>query len=366
MKIKLTVLIWALILFDCCAFADSNFSELLSRVQNINEILGYQNNSLSCNIQEKKLINFCSSPYDFICKDVARINEMSSKGHSEIDQAVMKALITRNASGNLEMFGNKLPAGIFEGATENSLRNALQDESHKSHIMLNYNYIIAANDIFIKNPDVQKKMQEMLAKTINGIKLFIESSDRFKSCKDKAFSALGRVVFSDLRESDLDHALACGGDKLAENVAADARSSEIKLCPGILKVGIISKNYEYLIPILAHEIGHLLAGALEHCYPHDCISQLPGGYMLDEKYAEWFAVKALPFIEDDDGNPNEIQLEKMLIKYGQLICREPETVIKTYSSHPVASDRLNVFYGEDKRIREIMNCPEKRSAKSCN
>jgi hypothetical protein len=362
----LAILIWTVIFFDWRAFADSNFGALLSRVQSINELLGSQNKSRSCSINEEKLINFCTSPYDFICKDVARINEMSLKGHTEIDQAVMKALIDRNASGNLEMFGNKLPAGSFEGTTENSLRNALQDESHESHFMLSYNYIIAANDIFIENPDFKNKMQEMLEKTINGIKLFIENSDRFKNCKDKAISVLSRVKFADLRESGLDHALDCGGNKLTENVAADARSSEIKLCPGIVKVGIISKNYEYLIPILAHEIGHLLVGALEQCYPHDCISQLPGGYMLDEKYAEWFAVKALPYIQDKQGNPSNTNLERMLFEYGQFICREPEANLNTYSSHPSASDRLNVFYGEDKRISEIMNCPEKKSAKSCN
>lgn len=344
------------------ALANPSFFKLLNSFQNINK-----QTTQSCNLIEEKHLDFCSSPSDFLCEDISDIENEIKKGHLAIDKLAKKSLLERNSSGKLEWLDNKLPANVIKNPSEESLEAILKDEKNVQHTSLNYNYTLAANDLIESDQKVQEKLNLMLNKVKDGMKRFLATNARFKACKDQAFARLDKIKFGQLRNNH-DVLDGCGGSKLLEQASVNRPDAEVILCPGILKSGFLSKDFNYLTPILAHEIGHLLEGSLLTCYPNDCISELPGGFMEDEKQAEWLAVKALPYIEDAKGNPSAKQLESVLIPYGKYLCRMMvyDPAPDQYTSHPRSKDRIDVYYGKDPQIRKILHCPNQiNSIKSC-
>jgi|GEM_PF-5445718 len=344
----------ATILSAECACADSDFNELLSRFQNVNKTLP----ELSCNLHQEAPKDFCDSPYDFICKNLTGVKSRVQKGHLALDRSAKKLLLNRIASGNLEMSWGKLPLDpTLASINEESLTKILQDEKDKRSIMLNYNYTLAANDIVQNDADLQKDLQSILDKIKKGMSRFVEKNKNFQACKNGALSRLKNVKFFDLRHAPEDYKDQCGGSTLVAQAVAYSAEDGIVVCPGAVMSGFSDKNYDYLVPIFAHEIGHLLAGSLDRCYPNNCISKISGaGYMLDENRAEWLAAKSLPDILDDQGKPSRERLRNVIVHYGQNLCLTPNTSSGQIDSHPNQEARLNVFYGKDQRTREILNC----------
>jgi hypothetical protein len=314
--------------------------------------------------------SFCAQPAETICSGYSAREERLQTIRNEVDQAVLEILVKRNSEKLLDYLGTKFDLEIIPLPTAEDLRFILRDEKNNNHHRLQWNYLLAYEEVILQrlgNPD---HLGEALQRAVRGIRQVMTTEPGLESCREKSLAALERAFIRRTSESESVSEVNanCGGIAPVFNGYVDGNGEYgITLCPGSLLPALLEtdpvRRFDYLQFTLAHELGHYMSRSANSCISgiRSCLSQHQG-FMADEKSSDWFGTRALPFIFSEDGPPGRASMARAMSQGGHMLCA-PE--LGDDSFHGSGRDRLDFFLGRDKRIREVMGCQVPTVSNDC-